>query len=58
MLLSQLFMAMCGWMNPEQHREYKRLRKENRALRRAQRDPERSGRQPDQNPDKKESARP
>ncbi len=57
MLLSQLFMAMRGWMNPEQHREYKRLRKENRALRRARRDPERSGKQPAQNPDKKESAR-
>ena len=57
-LLSQLFMALFGWMNPQQHREYKRLSKENRALRRALRDPERSDKQPHENPDKKEPARP
>ncbi len=26
---------MFGWINPEQHREYRRLRKEHRELRRA-----------------------
>jgi len=51
-------MALFGWMNPQQHREYKRLSKENRALRRALRDPERSDKQPHENPDKKEPARP
>ncbi len=58
MLLSQLFMAMFGWMNPQQHRDYKCLSKENRSLRRALRDAERSPKQPDENPDKKEPARP
>ncbi|MCH8151911.1 MAG: hypothetical protein IH830_06015 [Planctomycetes bacterium] len=56
--LSQLFMAMFGWMNPQQHHEYKRLSKENRALRRALRDPERSAERPDENPHKKEPERP
>ncbi len=51
-------MAMFGWMNLQPHREYKRLSKENRALRRALRDPERSAKQPDENPHKKEPARP
>lgn len=51
-------MAMFGWMNPQQHHEYKRLSKENRALRRALRDPERSAERPDENPHKKEPERP
>jgi hypothetical protein len=35
MLVSGLLGALFGWLNPDQHRQYKRLREENRRLRRA-----------------------
>ncbi len=35
MLVSRLLIALFGWLNPDQHREYKRLREENRRLRHA-----------------------
>ena len=46
MLLSRLLIALFGWLNPDQHREYKRLRRENRRLRRALRQPDQHGEHP------------
>ena len=41
MHLTRLPLWLFGWLIPEQHREYKRLMKENRRLRRAIREQDR-----------------
>ena len=45
-LVSRLLVALFGWLNPDQHREYKRLRDENRRLRRALRESDLGGEHP------------
>ena len=46
MLVSRLLIALFGWVNPDQHREYKRLREENRRLRHALRESDQRGEHP------------
>ncbi len=46
MLVSRLLIALFGRLNPDEHREYKRLREENRRLRRALRESDQRGERP------------